>query len=171
MKAIELVRWALERADGLTSKLVEDMRDASLTQPTSSGGNHPLWILGHLALVEGSLPKILFGEANPVEHWGPLFAPGTQPMTDATSYPSFDEVLATYRDLRAKNLGLLDEIGDAGLDRAPKAVPPGFEDEMRTIGRTFLTIAQHQMLHLGQITDARRAAGRKPLFRRAEQAA
>jgi hypothetical protein len=171
MKAIELVRWALENTDGLTSRLIEDMRDAPLTRPTSSGGNHPLWILGHLALVEGALPQILFGEANPVEHWGPLFAPGTQPMANATAYPSFDEVLDTYRDLRAKNLRLLDEIGDAGLDRAPKAVPPGFEDEMRTIGRTFLTIAQHQMLHLGQITDARRAAGRKPLFRPAEKAA
>src|SRR5262245_18995683 len=118
MQAIELVRWTLQTTDRLTSKLVEDMRDAPLTQPTSRGGNHPLWILGHLALVEGAIPQILLGKDNPVEHWSPLFGMGTQPTTDANAYPAFEDVLGTYRDLRAKNLELLDEIGDAGLDRA-----------------------------------------------------
>jgi hypothetical protein len=164
MKAIDLIRWALRMADGLTSRLVEDMRGAPLTQPTPRGGNHPLWVLGHLALVEGAIPQILLGEPNPVEHWRPLFGQGSQPSADPGAYPPFDDVLGTYRDLRAKNLARLDAIGDEGLDQAPMAAPPGFEEEFRTFGRTFLTIAQHQMLHLGQIADARRAAGRTPLL-------
>jgi hypothetical protein len=164
MKSIDMIRWALRMTDESTAKLVEDMRDAPLTQPTSRGGNHPLWVLGHLAWVEGGVPQILFGEPNPVEHWAPLFAMGTQPTADATAYPSFDEVLSTFRGLRAKNLKRLDEIDEAGLDQAPKAIPPGFENEMRTFGQTFLVIALHQMTHYGQITDARRAAGRKPRF-------
>jgi hypothetical protein len=140
------------------------MRDAPLIQPTVRGGNHPLWVLGHLAYIEGALPHVLFGEANPVEHWAPLFAPGSQSMTDAGTDPPFDEVLGTFRDLRARNLKRLDEIGDAGLDRLPRNVPPGFENEMRSFGHTMLLIALHQMVHYGQITDARRAAGRKPLM-------
>ena len=114
--------------DESTARLVEDMRDEPLTRTTSRGGNHPLWIIGHLAVVEGSIPQILFGEPNPVEHWGPLFGQGSTPTDDAGAYPSFDEVLATYRDLRAKNLARLEEIGEAGLDRAPRAVPAGIRE-------------------------------------------
>jgi hypothetical protein len=164
MTAIELIRWALRRTDEGITRLVADMRDAALTRPTANGGNHPLWCLGHLAFIEGTIPHILFGEPNPVAHWKPLFAAGTQPQADAGAYPAFDEVLSTYRELRATNLKRLDEIGDAGLDRAPRAVPPGFEESMRTIGQTLLLVALHQMVHYGQITDARRVAGRQPLL-------
>jgi hypothetical protein len=164
MKAIDLIRWALRMTDGWATWAAEDMRDAPLTQPTSRGGNHPLWTVGHLAVVEGSIPQVLFGEPNPVEHWRPLFGQGTRPTTDAGAYPPFDEVLKTYRDLRAKNLARLEAIGEEGLDRAPAAVPPGFEDEMSTMGHTLLVIALHQMSHVGQLADARRASGREPRF-------
>lgn len=59
---------------------------------------------------------------------------------------------------------LLAEIGESGLDRPSKAPPKGLEDSLRTTGRTFLVIALHQMSHRGQVADARRAAGRKPMF-------
>ena len=169
MKAIELVRWAMQLTDEGTAALVADMRDAALTQPTRGAdgrgaGNHPLWLLGHLAFLEGSIPQVLLGEPNPVAHWAPLFAAGTRPKADAGAYPPFDEVLAKYRALRARNLRLLDDVGDEGLDRVPKNVPPGFEDAMKTFGHTFLLIALHNMVHYGQVADARRAAGRKPLM-------
>ena len=164
MKAIELIRWAMQMTEQGTTALVADMRDAALTQPTSRGGNHPLWILGHLAYLEGAIPTVLLGEPNPVERWAPLFASGTQPKTDASAYPSFDEVLKTYRDMRARNLKLLDELGEAALDRVPKQIPPGFEDAMKTFGHTFLLIALHNMVHYGQIADARRVAGHKSLM-------
>lgn len=164
MNRIELIRRAMQMTAEATAALVRDLRSAPLTQPTSNGGNHPLWVLGHLAFLEGGLRHVLLGERNPVEHWAPLFASGTQPKTDASAYPPFDEVLAKYRELRAANLRLLDEIGDAGLDRAPKHVPPGFEDAMTTAGQTLLLISLHNMVHYGQIADARRVAGLKPLI-------
>src|SRR5688572_13592990 len=168
MNRIELIRWALQMTDGATAQLVEGLRDVPLTPSTPGGkggdGNHALWSLGHLAVIEGGIPNILLGEPNPVEHWWPLFGTGTQPKADASAYPSFDEVLRTFRDLRAKNLKLLDQIGDAGLDRKPKNVPPGFEDAMTTCGQTLLLIALHNMVHYGQIADARRVAGLKPLM-------
>ena len=166
MKAIELIRWALQLSDEGLRRLVEDMREAPLTQPTSHGGNHPIWVLGHLALLEGALPSILMGEEggpNPVEHWRPLFGTGTEAKADAALYPSFDEVLTACRDLRARNLALLERIGESGLDKAPRAVPPGFEEVMKTVGQTFLLMSLHEMVHYGQIADARRVAGRRPL--------
>jgi uncharacterized damage-inducible protein DinB len=162
MTKIDLIRWALRTADESTARLVEDMRDQPLTRPTARGGNHALWVLGHLAVVEGMIPHTVFGEPNPLQHWWRLFGTGSEPSDDAGSYPPFDEVLATYRRLRASNLARLEEIGEAGLERAPKVIPPGFESRMQTIGRTFHLIALHQMFHLGQVADARRAAGREP---------
>jgi hypothetical protein len=168
MKAIDLVRWAMQLTDEGTARIAEAMRDAPLTRPTpgakGGGGNHPIWTLGHLCLIEGGIPHILLGEPNPVEHWRPLFAAGTQPKDDPAAYPSFDELLRTYRDLRARNLKLLDQLGDAALERVPKNVPPGFEDMMLTFGHTFLLTALHNMVHYGQICDARRVAGVKPLL-------
>ncbi len=164
MNRSELIRWALKMTGEGTAHLVAELRDAPLTQPTSRGGNHPLWILGHLAVIEGGIPQIFFGEPNAVAHWKPRFASGTEPKNDASVYPHFDEVLRTYRDLRGRTLRLLDEIGEAGLDRVPKQVPPGFENEMKTFGQTLLLVALHNMVHYGQIADARRVAGRKPLL-------
>lgn len=164
MKRIDLIRWALTMTDEATDRLVADVRSAPLTQPTSRGGNHAMWIIGHLAYIEGTIGQTFFGEPNPVEHWAPLFAPGSEPKTDPAEYPPFEEVLKSYRALRAKNLKLLDELGEAGLDRAPKNVPPGFEAHMQTFGQTYLLIALHNMVHYGQIADVRRAAGIKPLM-------
>jgi hypothetical protein len=164
MKAIDLIRWALQKTDEWAAGAAEELRDSPLIQPTSRGGNHPLWTLGHLAVVEGSIPQILFGEPNPVEQWKALFGQGTRPTTDAKTYPPFDEVFSTYRRLRAKNLAQLEQIGEAGLDSAPAAIPPGFENEMFTKGHTLLVMALHEMFHVGQLADARRASGREPRF-------
>jgi hypothetical protein len=164
MKTIELIQTAMALCEKATLSLIEDMRDAPLTQPTPRGGNHPLWVLGHITFIEGSVPQTLFGEPNPVAHWAPLFAPGSEPKDDAAEYPSFDELLRTYRRLREQNLKLLDEIGETGLDRPTKAPPKGLEETLRTFGQAFLVIAIHQMNHRGQVADARRVLGRKPVF-------
>lgn len=164
MKAIDTIRAALQTADRATFSLIEDMRDAALTCPTARGGNHPLWVLGHITLVEGNVPHVLFGEPNPVAKWAALFAPGTEPKTDASAYPSFEELLRTYRDLRERNLKILEELGEEGLDRPTVAPPKGLEEAFDTAGKAFLVVAMHQMNHRGQVADARRAAGRKPIF-------
>ena len=168
MKRIDLIRWAMRMTDEATDRMVADLRDAPLTRPTPGGsggdGNHPLWTIGHLCVIEAGIPSILFGEPHPLEHWFGLFATGTQPSDDAGIYPPFDEILRTYHAMRARNLKLLDEIGEAGLDRVPANVPPGFQDMMTTFGQTFLLIALHNMVHYGQIADARRVAGLKPLL-------
>ena len=168
MKATDIIRWAMQSTDEGIANLVADMHDAPLTPSTPGAaggdGNHPLWVLGHLAFIEAAVPAILFGEPHSLEHWAPLFGTGSKPSPDPAKYPPFDEVLRTFRQLRARNVKLLDEVGEAGLDRVPKSPPPGFEEAMRTFGHTFLLIALHQMVHYGQIADARRVAGRKPLF-------
>jgi uncharacterized damage-inducible protein DinB len=164
MTAIDVIRSATERSHQAILQLAEDMRDQPLMQPTPCGGNHPLWVLGHITFVEGNLPHVLFGEPNPVKHWAPIFAPGTEPTTDAATYPPFEEILRMYRDLHARNVAMLQQLGDASLDRRTKEPPRGLEAMLGTFGDTFLLTALHSMSHRGQLADARRAARRKPIF-------
>ncbi|HEX8523777.1 MAG TPA: DinB family protein, partial [Tepidisphaeraceae bacterium] len=144
--------------------LLEDLKDAPLTPPTPRGGNHPLWVLGHITFVEAGIPRVLFGEPHPLADWGHLFAPGTEPKPEAAAYPSFDELLKAFRTARARNMQILDQLGEAGLDQPTQKPLQGLEQMMRTAGDTFLILAMHHMHHRGQLADVRRALGRKPLF-------
>ena len=164
MTAMDLIKNALTMGDRAMMMLLEDLRNAPMAAPTPRGGNHPLWVLGHIAVVEANVPRVLLGQPNPLAHWKPLFAAGTEPTSDAKAYPSFDDVLKAYRDARTKNLKLLDEIGEAGLDGPTKFPPKGLEEPLATVGKAFMTIAMHQMNHRGQLADARRALGRKAIF-------
>lgn len=165
MKSIDLIRWSLQMTGQFTERLASELRDKPMTRATPGApggdGGHAVWLLGHLAFIEGGLRRIMRGDPHPLEPWAAMFAMGTQPSNDPAQYPAFDEILKQFRELRAANLKLLDEIGEAALDRAPAWVPPGFEDAMKTVGNTFLLIALHNMQHCGQIADVRRVAGLK----------
>ena len=72
MKAIAAIRIALKFSD-MGMKHLGEMSDASLLRPGPWGGNHAMWIAGHLTVVEGRLQQMLHGTPNPVHHWKPLF--------------------------------------------------------------------------------------------------
>lgn len=123
-----------------------------------------MWIAGHITVIEGRLQKVLHGTPNPVEHWKPLFDWGSEPRTDASAYPPFEEVLQTYRQLREQTYAFLDAGGDDGLDRPTKLPIPGFGAAFETVGPAIMVIACHQVGHLGGATVARRASGKQPAF-------
>ncbi|MCC6677101.1 MAG: DinB family protein [Phycisphaerales bacterium] len=166
MHTTQLLRSALIfTRDGL-NRLIADIKgpQAAMTRPAPGSGNHPTWVMGHLCAVESAIQASIAGEPNRHEHLWKLFAPGTQPSSDASAYPPFDDLIRTFNTIREDTLKLLDKVGDAGLDKPPSFIPPGFEDAMSSTGKTFMLIPLHQMVHYGQITDCRRAAGLKPLL-------
>jgi uncharacterized damage-inducible protein DinB len=164
MKTVDFIRRALESSAQATLPLIDDMKDAPLTSPTPKGGNHPLWVLGHLAHTEGELIQhFMLGRENPVAKWAELFARGSQPSTDASKYPSLAEVQKAFDAIRAETMKTLDSLTDADLDRESKACPPEFKQFIGTYGGCFLIVIMNTMTHRGQVADARRAAGRKPL--------
>ena len=164
MTAVTLIRHAIEFSDHFAMKMIEDMRDAPLTQPTARGGNHPLWIVGHLAVSEAGLRGLATGEDSPLQHWDDLFAPGSQPTADADRYPSYDEVIAAFRNQREQTLSLLSGLKDADLQQPAKRTIPGAEAAFSTVGKVLNFLPMHQEFHMGQLADARRAAGRMPLM-------
>lgn len=167
MNAKSAILTALKFSDQFANALV-DMKDAPLKRPGEWGGNHPMWIAGHLAVVEGRMHKMLFGTANPVEHWKPLFDWGSQPSDDQSIYPPYEQVLATFADLRGKTRAYLESLDDKSLDK-PVAIPAPGLGIFDSIGSTILIIAVHQCLHAGEAAVARRAAGKMPFFTPSEE--
>ena len=162
MQAIAAIRIALKFSD-MGMKYLAEMSDAPLLRPGPWGGNHAMWIAGHLTVVEGRLQQMLHGTGNPVARWKPLFDWGSEPVDDPAAYPPFEEVLRTFKELRARTHGFLDEFGEQGLDRPTKSQPPGFTG-FETAGAAIMIIAGHAIGHLGGLTVNRAAAGKQRLF-------
>ena len=130
--------------------MIDKMADAPLTFPTPKGGCHPLWVLGHLTVVEGILHQLLLGGENPAKQWEPLFGQETMPTADASAYPPFEEVRARYQEARNQTLRFLDTLTEADLDKETPWQPKGLESHFATFGKSFLTIALHQISHRGR---------------------
>ena len=143
----DAIRYSLNLADQAMMRSLENIEDAPLTFPTENGGCHPLWVVGHLAFIEGLTHEMLGGGS-------------TVPVADAARYPAMREVRAQYVQLRKRNLQLLESMTEADLDKPTPWQPKGLEEHFANYGKALLTLALHQMAHRAQITDAIRAAGR-----------
>ena len=162
MNTIDYLRMNLDMGD-MTLDLIDDMKDAPMTAPTAKGGNHPLWVLGHLAYAEASMVyEMMLGEPNPLEDWKPIFADGTEPTSDASDYPSYAEVRARFDEVRAHTLKVLDALTDADLDKKSQNYPEEWAAYFDTYGKVLAIVGSHTFIHHGQVADARRMAGRKP---------
>lgn len=165
MKTKDFIKAGLDASKNLTLALIDDMKDAPLTQPTSKGGNHPLWILGHLAYSEANIVShIIGGEENPLIGWKEMFGGNREPVAEADKYLPWDEVREEFDKVRARTLNLLEGLSDDDFDQPSKNCPPGREQMMGTVGSCFLVLALHPVMHRGQVADSRRMLGRKPLF-------
>lgn len=163
----DAIQFALGISNRVVLDVIDEMSDAAMTFPTPNGGCHPLWVLGHLTLVEGMIPAALFAEQNPAAEWQQYFGEGSEAVADARAYPSFAQVREKYRQLRERNLKILESLTETDLDKPTKAPPKGREREFATYGQSFLVLALHQAMHRGNLTDARRALGRAALVAKA----
>lgn len=164
MTTIDFIKMTLGTSKQWALELINDMREAPLTQPTPNGGNHPLWILGHIVRAESDLLDIFIqGKANRFPELEIDFAMGSIPTTDPDRYPSIDELLVKFEEIRAASLAYLDTISDQQLGNASHA-PDQFGPAFSTVGACFAAMSTHVSFHAGQVADARRAAGREPMM-------
>jgi hypothetical protein len=164
MNGIAVIKAGLDTSRQWLMALVSDIQGAELTASTARGGNHPVWVLGHTLHSEAALvSEFILGKPNPLAKWDDLFDMGSQPVSDAAKYPSVPELLAEFDKVRADTLKFLDGLTDADLDK-PSLAPPHLASMFGTVGQCLAAIGLHLTFHAGQIADARRAAGKKPVF-------
>jgi hypothetical protein len=73
MHTKEAIQFALMASNRAVLSEIDKMAEAATTFPTPNGGCHPLWVLGHLTVVEGLIPVVLYGDQNPVADWQKYF--------------------------------------------------------------------------------------------------
>ena len=164
MNATEILKHSLESSTGWAMGLITDMQDAPLTQPAANGGNHPLWVLGHLVHSESNLlDGFILGQPNRFPELEANFAMGTTPTTDASQYPTMDELLVKFKQIRTASLAHLETLSESDLDK-PTQAPEEFANFFGTVGACFSAMSTHMNFHAGQVAVARLADGRKPLM-------
>lgn len=164
MKATEYIKLSLEKGKEWALGGILDMKDAPLTQPAPNGGNHPLWVLGHITYSESDLlDGLILGKPNRFPEWKEIFAMGTTPRVDASFYPAMDEVLEKFEVMRAATLAHLATLTDEDLDK-PSNAPREFAEAAGTVALCFNIICSHVNFHAGQVAVARFADGRKPIM-------
>lgn len=163
MKTTDYIKSTLDNGKGWLLGLLDAIKDAPLTQPTPNGGNHPLWILGHIVHSESNLlDGFVLGTPNRFPELDNCNM-GTTPKTNASDYPSFDELLSKFEEIRAASLAHLATLSDEDL-AAKSHAPEEFGDGFGTVGSCYAAMDSHMAFHAGQVADCRRAAGREPLM-------
>ena len=158
MDSIELIRQNLERSRDRVLARVEDMAAHAFVPPTPNGGGHTLWVVGHLAYVEGLVVHgFLLGEANPLAAWEAPFD-GGDVSSDPAAYPEFEAVLAACRAQRESTLAFVGRLSESDLDTEAANAPEGFADTFGTYRLGLQFLADHWYMHRGQLAGARRAA-------------
>ena len=129
------------------------------------GGVHPAWVFGHLACVGNNMSKRLGGPGiiEDEDRYQTLFGFGSQPATDPSQYPTFDELVAVWH----KAHKALDAA--AASASADALAQPNPSERMKTALPTLGDLASfvmtaHEGMHLGQLSTWRRTRGLPPLF-------
>lgn len=161
MNTIEFIKNGLGSSKQWVCGLLDDMRETPFVEATP-GGNHPLWILGHLIVSESFLlDQCLQGKPNRFPELAELFGQGTTPTTNPENYPTYDELRPKFDAIREDSLAYLEQLSDDDLDQATHHTENPF---FATVGNCYLAMIMHPMNHSGTVTAARHAAGKPPLM-------
>ena len=68
-----------------------------------------------------------------------------------------------FKATRERTQRGLADMKDADFD-TPAGAPEEFRHLLPTVGHCFMHALMHNSVHIGQLTDARRALGREPLL-------
>lgn len=143
---------------GYFHKLVADLDDASLADQPIAGVNHAAWNIGHLAIANDYISKILRNDGVCPPEYGELFAPGSKPRADRAAYPSKDELVKMF-DMSYNRAAFV--VGESSEEQlATPQLGPFFKDELPLVGDLIAHLmTTHAAMHLGQISLWRRAMG------------
>lgn len=148
---------------GFLKMLLEGIDEDKMTHQPSPGMNHPIWIVGHLAMTMEFMAGMVGSDYKGPEGWEALFGYKSEPVDDPGKYPTIKEAIAELD----RAVAVLEPALASATDEALSAQMPdeGFREMMPTVGDgvTFI-LTGHLAVHTGQLSAWRRAIGMKPLF-------
>jgi hypothetical protein len=155
-----LAAVALERLDwarGYAERIFAGVPDDKVTFRAGGGGNHTLWVMGHLAVTDDLILNVQTGCKHELsEQYRKLFGIGSQPVDNPRIYPSRTELLDALRLHRRRLITWVESLDD---ETAWKPSPEYFCPFAPDAITTPFGAAAHDLMHAGQITTVRAALG------------
>ena len=156
-----MMKTIIELVDGnagLLEAMVADIPDDRMCHQPANVPNHPAWQVGYLAFVRANMAKLLGGAGEMPEAWAALFKTGSTPLAERSAYPSKDELLSAFRRLHREAVAALARA-DAATLAGPHPIV-ALRGPFPTLGHLVIgLLTMHDGLHLGQISNWRRANG------------
>jgi len=165
MSNAQLALARINSARAYTLTLLEDLNEDDWFFVPSQVQTHIAWQVGHLAMAEYRValervrgPQPEDREMIPKEFLR-QFGKGTTPEVDRSVYPTPDEIRNTLDRVHVKLQHDIPECSDALLDEQFSVPHPAFSTKLGAL----YFVAEHEMLHAGQIGLIRRMMGKEPL--------
>jgi len=153
---------ALGFARQVTLGLLEDIPEDKLFHQITPGGNHAVWVVGHLTVTDDdTLAKLAGREAKCPEAWRSLFGMGSKPTGNPGDCPSISD-LRQHLDLRREEL--VEWFKSLDEAKLASSLPEELGTIAKTYGASMSTLAVHEGLHAGQLTMIRKSLGSGPKF-------
>ena len=165
MSRLELAIANIEFARNYTNDILRHIHVNDWFHMPHEGVTNIAWQVGHLAMAEYRLllerirgvreeddqllPKVYLEK----------FGKGSVPSKSPSDYPSSADIVGVFDRVHKQALEELSTLGDEILDQPPEAPHPLFDTKLGSLH----WMANHEMLHAGQIGLLRRLFGEKPL--------
>ncbi len=160
--ALELGIATLTFARRRTLDLLRDIPNDKLGHQLTPGGNHALWILGHLANSDNFFHTTVGRSSSSLpETWNDLFGMNSKPLGDPAKYPALDELQQRMAECR-------ETLISWARSMTPQQLAAPLPDDLATFAPNCCAllpcIAWHEGIHAGQLTMIRRDLGISPMF-------
>ena len=153
---------ALNFARQTTLGLLEGVPQDKLTHQPCVGGNHALWIVGHLGYTDLMfLTRVGNKSIESSEGWIKLFGMGSVPKPDASAYPALGKLKEALADNRET---LLAWFASMSAEELAKPLSDDFKSFASNHGMLMTSLAFHEGLHAGQLTVVRKSLGIAPMI-------
>jgi hypothetical protein len=164
MNGSEAIQAALEGTKSMFHWYLSDFSDADLFVRPVPGANHAAWqignvIVGDAMLIKAELPDAAYPElpAGFADQHGKVGATKDGPAGFLTKA----EYLKLFDAVRGATIAAVGKLTDADLDRP---VVGSMKQHAPTLGRLFIMMSDHTLMHAGQFTVIRRKLGKPVLF-------
>jgi hypothetical protein len=129
---------------------------------TGPEDNHPLWVLGHIALTDAWIASTVGIQGIQVpETWNAVCGQGSKPASDPKLYPSLADARKTFDSTRAAILNWTEGASEAQLSAPLKEKTGGFAVD---VADALYKLGWHEGWHFGQVATLRRALKLPPVF-------
>ncbi|MGI9014559.1 MAG: DinB family protein [Phycisphaerales bacterium] len=141
---------------------IASIPEASCTHQPCSGGNHLLWVMGHIAWTDDFFVQHFTKSATQLpEQYNDLFGMGSTPRQSADEYPPFSEV---QENLNSTREALITWFRSQDEQSLMQPLPENWQDFAPTRATLMGSLAVHEGIHAGQVTVARKSLGLAPLM-------